>query len=443
MYNSFGKYKTISRIQIFLGLYLACCFILCSSSYFTFADQGHSYTKWGSYDDNLPLQEISGNFDITLPDMLLQSFNTSVSNSNELTSLNVSYSNFISCLNYFNLNFLVGNWQPGNPEYFFNLFYTYNQGHYGYVMSFSKHSGSYQSLNPYVLDSSICLNNTEPIYFDNKLLLVLHDYSFLSTSNGYSSQYSNLDRSFRKLGNIIQNTSDSGYWYINGAQVPWVFTYNTDSSTISNRFSEYLNNPLIEIFSVYIPDYLNDSNHINPCYVSNAAYSFSGDWYPIFSLIRTADYYADDVTFHTETAGSFSCYFLTLNRFSTGLYIQDRDDIFSYGYEYGGNAGLPTPTPIPTFLWGTPTPFPNVTFIPATLTPIVVPYDPSVITGTDTFDNLSGYLGILHYYISQPINRFMSTVITCIYSFSDWFKFILVVPIICLFAFIIGRLKRK
>lgn len=433
--------KKLCRIQIFFGLCLAMLFTLICSDYDVFA-QGHSYSTWGSYNGNTPVQEISGNFDISLTSMIEQSIYNSVFNSSDLTSYNVSYSSLVSSLEYYGLSTLISNWQAGNPAYFLNISYHYlNSSNRGYFLYFSKSNGNGSYNLSVTENNAININNPEPLFFSNTLSYYIQDYSILSTSNNVNSDYAKsyvLQYSYSNSGSNVINTLTS-----NGVNLSCAYSWYSNYTELLSRFTSFLNSSNIYTFCVFISDYSNGaSEHVS--YISNGSFlTTNGTLFPLFSTIQSYDYFSSDVSSSYVSYSPLYCCMLYLNRFSTGIILQDTSDVLSYGYIYGGAHANVTPTPIPTFAWTSPTPFPNVTFIPATLTPIVVPYDPYIIGSDDTWDNLAGYLGILNTALKSPVNRFFSDIMQVTYSFSDWFKFILVVPIICLFAFIIGRLKRK
>lgn len=113
-------------------------------------------------------------------------------------------------------------------------------------------------------------------------------------------------------------------------------------------------------------------------------------------------------------------------------------------------SGGTTPTPIPTNPWRdsslpTPTPFPSYSVPVVSVTPIPQYLNPdSPISSQDAISGLDGYLNIIDSTFGNFDIFFIgSQILSYFYSFSPYFSFVLLIPAICLIAFVIGRLNQK
>lgn len=451
MYNSFGKYKTTSRVQIFLGLFLACCFILCSSSHITKADNFYQYS-WGSFDQSGTPFQIYNSTGLNVYDMLNYLYGEdNLSGRHPSYTPNVRFYDMIYSLG---LEPAFTFFDTSAPPFYINL-YHYGQGlTEGIFILFSKSSCFFndESYSLVRNDSGNYIFSTgNPIVFYDSLNYEPNPITFYRTPLIINNTLlNNGDTCLVRMGSPGSGSFyESSSSFLSGGSLRSCKSYIGYFGTVqdvSMYFSEWMNSSF-QFLTIDLNFYNGgtDPYHIYigmDCIAgNNYAGSTFGNTEPSnrIPLISTIYTYAlsSGYKFSYDFNYAFRIYNDGSNTYPIGA-------ILSYGLDHRTMGNLPTPIPYPTQYWYTPTPFPTVILDP-TLTPIGFFGDTDIVVNTgDLWGDIKGNLGIFNeWFATNPFPAFFAGTADLIYSFNPIFKFLMIIPITALIAMVIGRLRRK
>jgi len=373
-------------------------------------------------------------------------------------------SSIISYLDNFGFSSILNNWNPNNPSYYPYVFF---------VRDIHNNDCLVVQFNPTKGDISSTL---ETYHTYNG-----HDYrqyryspkSYISGNYIKARRYSSYDWYLFACSQpyLPSNYSSIDYFSLIRDEYPITSVY--DGCLTNIAFGSYHNlNP--QNYSSYGIYYLDTNRNLNPnngfyfsfvIGLSNNSKSYActglssiyfdlydfqnddtGIYYPLFNFGTV--YNLNGITTYVDSSQKQILSYSTFNNFAEPLYPS-----FIYGSQIVPTP-IPTtppatPTPIPSFglndQYATPTPFPSIT---GSITPI--PSDiPIGFNGDTTWDNeviSSAFVdstNTLNTYLTTPFVIGATSILNYFFVNSTWFKFLLICPIVCLVAFIIGRFRRK
>lgn len=340
---------------------------------------------------------------------------------------------------------LIDNWDILNPSVYPYCYFVRDTSNNDFlVLQLSPSAGDIESYTPYTYQNKPSIKVYPNGYYCGTYFINPDDndnyYSyenlFSVASNDYFSFY---------LGNPNFSYTPEKVFYANT-----YYAYSTaplyDFSKSSSERVYYLNSTRNLYFSEGSVSFVIGLSNTNKNYLLHnigfrdklydSSTDATGIYYPMFNFGNI--YWLGGCTFR-----SYDFQWADYNPFSSAEYPK-----FTYGAP-ASPTSAPTPTPIPSFglneQYATPTPFPSIT---GAITPI--PSDiPIGFNGSTSWDNefmssaLVDSTNTLNSYLTTPFVIGATSILNYFFVNSTWFKFLLICPIVCLIAFIIGRFRRK
>lgn len=442
--RSFLLKKKQMMVKVLMGLGLCLFFALSFKVVPAYASQPVFWQTWDIwYKSSDEFVSHTSEFPNDLEDLMYISWDLSDVDK-------VSWNNFKNALD--NIGFLpyIAAWDPYNPQFYIevvsvednwdsitgvliNFSHSANNGN---VFVNPSGSSRYVSMSGYW--SFIQLDR-----FGQTVLLrpsKIDQVPETTNLSGSTSRWPWADRGF-----ITSDSSDFTFFCFDQDFQGYAQRFPASNDVFLSDFLEWLDDPNAGVFRIYLA--ISSDGSLSR---SNSLWGLNygpSDLYnvftPVFSLYSIYNLNTSSYSLVNNRWGS------SVGAYKFFTYIADSElTPFCYKFNNGYNieSTVVLPTPFPTFspLYS-PTPFPSVTMSP-TLTPIGLYYNPELDFpggGDSLIGQLMGYISFLTSYLRSDQVRFFSTVIEYIYQSSIFFRFMLLVPIICLVAYIIGRFKRK